>query len=81
MSSEEVGGRRSEVGGQRALSEAICAKHRDKHGGELSALVGQVITVAVGDFPDKAIMAQEAKVATDAGELFLILTQVSHFKL
>ena len=42
-------------------------EHRIEGGGQLPAFVGQVVAVTVGDFSDKAMIAQEAKVATDAG--------------
>ena len=46
--------------------------HRIEGGGELPALVAQVVAVTVGEFADKAMIAQEAKVPTDAsGELLI----------
>ena len=94
-------GQRSEVRGQRARSDTICAtharscgqsgdcesdssgshvqellsgggEHRSEGGGELPALVGQVVAVTVGEFANQAMIAQKAKVPTDAsGELLV----------
>ena len=40
----------------------------------MPALVGQVVAVTVGEFADKAMIAQEAKVPTDASGELLVST-------
>ena len=49
-------------------------EHRIKGGGQLSALIGQVVAATVGGFSDEAMIAQEAKVPTDASGELLIAT-------
>ena len=42
-------------------------EHRVQRGGQLSASIGEVVTVTVGHFPNQAVITQEAEMASDAG--------------